>query len=342
MKFHGGVHIRGWALHLPPDVCTAEQAVAEGVAEPDVREVHGFESVGVSKLSAPEMAVDAGLTALEKGGVAARSVRLVVHGHVGHQGQDFWSPAHYVARHCGAEEAEAVVVQQLCNGSVAGLSAAACRMLADPSVGRALVTTADRFPAPAINRWRSDTTTVLGDGATALLLDGEAGELELLSLCTASVPALEEMHRCGRPFTDVPFEAGDPMSTHKAKSRWLQREGMAEFARISLASMRRVLRQAIVEAGATPDDPRLRIVTLPRLSQKLLADAYTPVLVELPQCRFVPYGSRTGHLGCGDLAANVAELLTDDHLEPGGIAVMLSAGAGFSWSCVCVRRNPPR
>jgi 3-oxoacyl-[acyl-carrier-protein] synthase-3 len=332
VRFQGSVWIRGWALHLPDQVETAAEAIAADRAEPDVTEVHGFVSVHIAKSAAAELAVEAALRAIEVAAVPAADIRLVAHSYIHHQGQDFWSAAHYVAQHSGAVHAEAYGIQQLCHGSVAALSTAAYRMVADPGAGRALVTSADRFPEP-IPRWRGDTTTVVGDGATALVLDPHEGELELLSLCVASAPALEEMHRAGLPFSDFPFESGDHMSTHKAKTRWLEREGPMAFARISLASLLKVVRGAVSEADLILDDPRLTVVTLPRLSRKLLDSAYAPILAKLPNARYVPMGSDTGHLGSGDFAANVAELMDGGHLPPGGHAVLVNAGAGFTWSC---------
>jgi 3-oxoacyl-[acyl-carrier-protein] synthase III len=46
---------------------------------------------------------------------------------------------------------------------------------------------------------------------------------------------------------------------------------------------------------------------------------------------------RTGHLGAGDLAANLADIVAERRLEAGAIAAVLGAGGGFTWTCAIVR-----
>jgi 3-oxoacyl-[acyl-carrier-protein] synthase-3 len=82
------------------------------------------------------------------------------------------------------------------------------------------------------------------------------------------------------------------------------------------------------------------VVALPRLGGGVLADGYRPGLVAagIRPSAVLRLGRGTGHLGAGDAAANLAELTYLGLLRPGRIALLLSAGAGFTWSCLAVRR----
>jgi 3-oxoacyl-[acyl-carrier-protein] synthase-3 len=70
----------------------------------------------------------------------------------------------------------------------------------------------------------------------------------------------------------------------------------------------------------------------------VLRDAYRPALAAagLHGRAVLNLGRRTGHLGAGDAAANLADLTARGKPAPGEIVRLLSAGAGFTWSCAVV------
>ncbi|EFL28216.1 putative 3-oxoacyl-(acyl-carrier-protein) synthase III [Streptomyces himastatinicus ATCC 53653] len=94
------------------------------------------------------------------------------------------------------------------------------------------------------------------------------------------------------------------------------------------------------DAGVSPDDPALRDVFLPRLGHAALSAAYTPAVALVTSAPARDTGHDTGHLGAGDILANLALLAGPGRwrLSPGETAVVLSAGGGFTWSCAVVRR----
>jgi 3-oxoacyl-[acyl-carrier-protein] synthase III len=63
------------------------------------------------------------------------------------------------------------------------------------------------------------------------------------------------------------------------------------------------------------------------------------VITELTRAVALPTGQGTGHLGAGDAPAGLAELHHDKLLEPGEYALVMSAGAGFTWSCLLVGKD---
>jgi len=52
------------------------------------------------------------------------------------------------------------------------------------------------------------------------------------------------------------------------------------------------------------------------------------------------YYPQTGHLGSGDMLANLVDIRRDDLVPAGGLAPVLNAGGGYSCSAALVRRGP--
>lgn len=331
--------IRAVELWLPERRDTCEDALAAGRLDQETAERLGYLAVAESEdLAAPEMAVLAATKAMADAGWTGPDLDLLVHAWTYHQGHDFWSPANYVAHQLGAIDAVAIGVQQMCNGGAAALEVAVTRMLADPAVTRAAVTTADRFAAPAFDRWRGDYDTAYGDGGTALLIDRTAGPYRLLSIASVSRSDFEVMHRGRAAFSPSAGLAG-AIDVRAGKRAFLESGAEPVFAAALLEAVVGVVRQAIDDAGLTPDDPRLRVFTLPRLGISTLTEFFEPAVrtLGLPHAEVLDLGRRTGHLGAGDSAANLAELHASQRLGSGEVALLLSLGGGFTWSCITVQ-----
>ncbi|MEU6084039.1 3-oxoacyl-ACP synthase [Streptomyces sp. NPDC047108] len=349
MKLHRPLSIGSAATWLPDTVETVTEAVESGRLAPDDVPVTGYRQLPVSHTYAPpDMAVLAAHRALTATGEDPGNVGLLVHAWTYHQGHDFWSPAHYVAHRTGALGALPVGVQQMCNGGACALELAAARLLADPTTRTAVVTTADRFCAPGFDRWRGDYGLWYGDGGTAAVLHSAAPEssngLELLSLVTAASPVMETMHRGRDPFSPAPREHSDVVDIRRTKKAFLQDNGKEHFAKTVQQRVPSVLRQALHEAGMD-DGSGLRAVLLPRIGRTALEAAYVPAVAQVTDSPAVDVGHDTGHLGAGDMLANLALLAGDGDssgaghaLAPGEAAAVLSAGGGFTWSCAVVRR----
>jgi 3-oxoacyl-[acyl-carrier-protein] synthase-3 len=61
----------------------------------------------------------------------------------------------------------------------------------------------------------------------------------------------------------------------------------------------------------------------------------------LPKADILRLGARTGHLGGGDVIANLADVRTAADLAPGDIAVITGGGSGFTWTTVLVEVPDP-
>ncbi|WP_459246439.1 beta-ketoacyl-[acyl-carrier-protein] synthase family protein [Streptomyces youssoufiensis] len=330
---------------LPPTVVKAADALADGLVTHDEARAMGYERLPVSAAgSAPELAVRAGRAALARAGTRPEAVRTVLHAWTYYQGHDFWSPAHYVARHTGATSAVPVGIQQMCNGGAAGLEVALARLVAEPDHGPVLVTTGDRFGAPGFDRWGSDYGVWYGDSGTAAVLarGGERTDhaLALRALVTEAAPELEVVHRDLDRFQEAAHAAGPTVDVRRTKKAFLTGTGREPFVAQLRETTSRVVAGALAQARLAPEDRSVRAVLLPRLGTATAREIYGPAVAAVTEAPAVDLGCDTGHLGAGDLLSNLAALRGSGRwsLRAGEHAVVLSAGAGFTWSGVVVQR----
>ncbi|MEC3977385.1 ketoacyl-ACP synthase III family protein [Amycolatopsis sp. H20-H5] len=338
------VGITSATLWLPHQVETAESAVLEGRLRGRQAEDLGHRSVPVAGVDAPpDMAVCAARSALKEAELDAAELSVVAHAWMYYQGHDLWSPAHYIARELGALDAFPVGVQQVCNGGAAALELIAARLSAPAGTGSTrwgLVSTADRFAEPGFDRWASDYGVAYGDAGTAVVLSAPAGPgdaLLLRSIATVAAPGLEAMHRGADPFGAAARTHRERVDMRATKRAYLHEHGSEQFRNINEHSIRTVVANALRDACLAQDDPCLRYAFLPRFGRKTLAESWIPVLGAQLTAELVDLGRTTGHLGAGDAAAGLADLIRTRVLEPGEAALVFSAGAGFTWSCLVVQ-----
>lgn len=339
MRLPRPLGLSGLSTWIPEERQTAHQAVEQGLVDADTAGELGYASLPVAGKAAPEMAVLAARATLENTGTAPAELGMVLHAWMYYQGHDLWSAPHYIAAQLGAWQAEPLGIQQVCNGGAAAVEVGAARLLADPALRYALVTTADRFTAPGFDRWRGDYGIAYGDGATALLLhlpEERPADLLLHAVTTVAAPQLERMHRGRDPFGPMPRSVSDRVDMRRTKKAFLEEEGMEAFTKASGESLRVVVERCLDAAGLAPDSPRLRYVVPPRLGRKTIDLAYAPALRKTLTAEILTVGEDTGHLGAGDAAASLAQLHIERRLAPGEFGVVVSAGAGFTWSCLLV------
>ncbi len=335
MRYEPALFLSAPTAYLGEAVETASEAVAAGRITALVAEKYGYEELTVSDLAPGEMAERAATDTLRAAAVRAGELDRLLHAWTHHQGHEFWSPAHYVAFRLGALQAVPVGIQQMCNGGMAAVDAAAREMIADESVRQVLVTTGDRFSAPGFDRWGGDLGVCYGDGATAVLLTrtplGRAARL--LSSDTVAAVELEGMHRGDLPFTSAPRETLQPRLT---KQQFRSAHPAVDLAKTAHVALVTVIERSLVSADVAPADPRIRAVALPRLSRNGLNDVYRSGIGAACPAPVLDLGRRTGHLGAGDAMANLAEMLGSGSFRPGDLAILISAGAGFTWSAAVV------
>jgi 3-oxoacyl-[acyl-carrier-protein] synthase III len=337
MRFDPPLRIAAAALWLPDDCETVIDAVRDSRIEPARAAANGYVQLTVSDIAPPEMAVRAGAAALEDAGFGPEEIGLLVHAWTYYQGQDYWEPVHYVMNELALYSAAPLGVSLGCNGGFAAVEAAACRLLAGEA-RTALVTTAERFCPPRFDRWASNLDVCYGDSGTALLLDTERGPFELLSTANVTDPHLEGMYRGSAPWNSVPFEHAETIDIRTQIRSFMAAGHGPAFGGLVTRSVQRTVRSALDRAGLAADDPRIRFIAPPRFGAEVILHSYTEILAGLTKAEIVNLGRGTGHLGAGDMAANLADLDAAGMLQPGQIVLMLSATAGFSWSGMVIRR----
>ena len=342
MRIDGRIVIAGPTLWLPDGIDSATEAIAAGRLDEDTADDLGYTEVHTAKgLAAPELAVRAAEIALREAGTGPEDIGFLAHAFCYYQGHDYFSPAHFIADRLCARDAVPVGVFQLSNGGAAAVQLAAAQLLADPRTESALVTTADCFGEPGFDRWRGDYGVGYGDGATALVLRhadrSRRGDLNLLAINSATAAEFGTMMHAADRFAPAPRWIAGTVNARRNKKAYLKANGSEAFTKTQQEKLREVVINALADAGVEPDDPALRHVLLPRVARVVLEEAYIPTLAEITPARPVDLGTNTGHLGAGDLLASAAAVAGDAMLAPGEIAVLLSVGAGFSWSCAVVQ-----
>ncbi len=291
-------------------------------------------------LAPPQMAVRAAELALARAGWPADRVGMLVHAWVYHQGRDKWAAPHYIANRLGLPpSALPVGVHELCNGGTTALHLAAANLLADPRLPAVLVTTADRYGAPVWDRWTTHTDMAYGDAATAALLHRPDGRDALLlhALTHSSATWLEALERGDTPFTTSPMAGRETMDSGQSRREFYAAHGKESLGKAARDNVRISLREALADAGLAADDPRIRFVTVPRVGPRLIDLMYLEVLESELKAELVQLGDRTGHLGAGDMLANLADAVAGGLLAPGEFAIVAGAGGGFTWSTAVVQ-----
>ncbi|MEU0991326.1 ketoacyl-ACP synthase III family protein [Streptomyces sp. NPDC005953] len=328
------LYIAATGSWLPPRL-PIEEAVADGRCPAPLARTTGMVSVAVAgEESAPEMASRAARSALDRSGTGPADIDLVLHASFFYQGHDLWAPASYVQRVAVGNHCPAMEVKQVSNGGMAALELASGYLAADPARTAALITTGDKFCPPGFDRWRSDPGTVYADGGTALVLSRRDGFARLRSLVTVSAPELEGMHRGDDPFGPVPFSHRPRVDLDACKRAFLAGTGSSyAVARVSSAQDS-AIKGALAGAGLELGD--VTRIALPHLGRRRLQAGYFGRFDLDPERTTWPWSREVGHLGAGDPIAGLDHLVTSGALDVGDTCLLVSVGAGFSWSCAVV------
>lgn len=335
MRYEQPVYLSSPVVELGESVLTNAEAVAAGLVDAEFAERSGYRGLPVSERDPVQLAERAARRTLLGAGVEPADLDRVLYAWTYYQGHDFWSPAHHLAYRLGAERAVPLGIQQMCNGAAAGIEIAAQLLAADSSVRHVLAGTGDRFAAPGFDRW-GDLGLAYGDGATAVLAGRRplGAAARLLASADLAMPELEGMHRGCAPFAAAPGQpAGATLRPRTAKKQFQEQRPDIDFPKAAAAMLAAVTSSALEQAGVDPAVRRPAAVALPRFAVPAL-ETYRPEVEDAAGAPLVVLGGATGHLGAGDAIANLADLIGSGDLRGGDVFVLLSAGAGFTWTAL--------
>lgn len=330
--------IAGLDTYLPAPV-NVKDAVADGRYDAKELARTGLESVVVAgRETAPDMAIQAARGALARSHTDPHELALLLHACAFLQGLEFCSMQSYIhnalfAGHANppssALPALALEIRGCSNGGMSSLELAASYLAAAPDRNAALITTADKFCPPYVDRWRVDIGYVFADGGTAMVLHKRRGFARVLSVVTTSEPTLEGLHRGHDPLAATPA----PIDLFRRKRAFLAEFDVEEMKRRHRIGLRTSAERALEEAGT--DMAGIARFAVPHISRMML-DVYLDEL-GLPEAKTSwQLGKRLGHLGAGDQIAALS-LMTDlGMVKPGDRCLLLGLGAGCVYTSAVV------
>ncbi len=328
-----------------PEKVASETAVEQGWYDAEEIELHGLTATSVAgELPAPEMGLLAARQALGRCGLSGPDVSLLLYATTWHQGPEGWLAHSHLQRHLLGGDVLATEIRQGCNGMFTALDLAASYLRAEQRRRYALLVSADNYGTPMVNRWRMGRGYIGGDGASAVVLSTEPGFAQLLSVCTASVPEAEEMHRGAEPVfppgitvgRGLDFDARNGEFMDKARR---QTAGTAPLLRVQQRTLE-TAENALAEAGIDATD--IARVAFMNYSREVVEQRCVAAL-GLPMSRSTwEFGSRVGHCGASDQFLALDHLVSTGELGPGDNVLMLGTGPGVMLAAAVVRvLRPP-
>ncbi|MGN2642068.1 ketoacyl-ACP synthase III family protein [Nocardia takedensis] len=313
------------------------EAVAAGWFEERAARESGLVSVTVAGgVPAPDLAVAAGRAALAGSGVDAAQVDAVFHTNVHPQGPDGWSAQHYVNRNTVNRPVTSVEIRNGCIGFFSALHLAVCFLGADRSRSAALLTAADNFGTPAVDRWRASRLFVLADGGGAVVLSKRGGFARVCSIDSISDPELEYRHRGGEPLFPPGLTTGARLNFAE-RLDYSRREGLAGgrvFTDLGAVLIETVER-ALKDAGIGLDDIT-RVVHDGFHRDAVHAILLDPLGIE-EQRGIFDYTRTVGHAGPVDHIRGLEHLWRTGAVRAGEHVLLLSDAPGMEVACAVLQ-----
>lgn len=330
------LRILGPTLHVPKESQSLAEAQRKGlVSGPPPTVPDGFR-LPISRRGPVDLAYAAGAAALAAAAVGPDDIDDLLYAWMFQQGGSFFSsPAHTVARRLRLRHAHPIGVRQLCNGAGAALAIAA-RMATRNAITTTLIATSDVFAQPNFRRWSADYGVLFGDGATAMVVTNDPSvvsptggpESTLAAIRSHTLIEVENLHPQGSQ-----AETGTDTPPHVDRQAWeALNSAKRDLLRVALAH---VIEDA-KRANAAPNGR----VYLPRVLASTIDAVYRPAISAVTDLPVEVLGNNTGHLGSGDLIANLAEVhqLQANTSDP-RVNLFISAGAGFTATIAAIETS---
>lgn len=316
---------------------TSTYAVSKGILDEESVQQIAVNKVPVATDSenAPDLAKLAAQSLLELVGMKASSIDLLLHCWTHYQGHDFWSPAHYIANAVGANNALPIGINQMCNGGAIAVSLAT-DLLKQGKYCNILITTGDIFPDESFDRWASDFGIAYGDAGTALLLrsvdmSSDNQGPRILGIESRAISEAERMHRGDDHFSKSPRQVSYRVSVRRTKRAYMQANDIDAFLLQNRNAVKNIILSLMEHNSSNGQKAHLRGIVMPRVGEKIIRTTYAAGSDDaIPGVNCFNYGIDTGHLGAGDLVANIATTLNSETIKTGDCLIYLSAGAGFT------------
>lgn len=333
-----GVAALAHVLGEPVDVAAAAAAYTKDLDRLRSWEYRTFHRAGPG-VGVTDLAVVAGGTALDRAGLTAADVDLVVLALPDLAEYLYWDPAAHTQARLGAHRAEAVLLNQACGGGVAAFDTVAGRFATHPGYRTALVIGANRVCEPYWNRMEVNTS-VFSDGAAAAVLVRDHDRCRWLATETITDGRYAGFMRMPVGGAAAPFtpDAGTPRVGDPADRLNEFFAGdvrrMFQFVATIRERNRQVVETACDRAGVTLADVR-RFVHF-HDNARQFAELAKDLGVDLERTN-VELALGHGHIGCADQLIGLERHLDSGELTTGDLVALTSTGSGMHWVCTLLR-----
>ncbi len=345
MSLETPVGIAGYGLYLPSSTVSAEDIAAATAGRWSAAAVR--EKLGLHRKTVPgpddgtqEMGARAALDALQRSGIDAQEIDLILC--MGEEWKEYplTTSAIYIQERIGAWRAWGIDVQQRCNTTVAALKIAKDMMRADPDIQTVLIVGGYRN-GDLIDYADSDVSFMfnLAAGAGAFILRRGQAKNEVLGTHIITDGSLAR--DCGVWYggTEHPIEA-----LPEAELQTLRRRGnkslkvfdaphmKARLNEVSMANWYTCIDRALEKSGYT----RQNIGYLNALHFKPSGHQQMLAALGLREDQSF-YLADYGHLGQVDAMLSTHLGLATGRLRDGQVMVIIAAGIGYVWGATVVR-----
>lgn len=332
------LYIAGIGTYLPDQVETVDEAIAAGRYTEEKKAMNGYRAalVAAPGETGPVMAATAGRQAVARSGFAHDEFGVLVHGYIGHQGLDFWTPASYVQQQTIGGYAPAYEIRMGCNAFVGGLDLAASYLNSHQDRHAGLVTAGDAFHLPYIDRWNSHDQNVDSDGGGAFVLSTRSGFARIRSMFTCGDPSLEPLGRCRAEWNTAPFQDGKTLQLDRSMQVYMQNKDidLDEIIERVTAGVELSVKTALHDAGVELDD--VRFFLHQQLAETIAEYGLYKLLgVDRAKTTF-DWGKDIGMVGTIDVVLGLEHVLTHRDPKPGDLVLLQCAGGGYVWSAAVV------
>jgi len=259
--------------------------------------------------------------AIEAAGITAQDIDLIVLA-TATPDQTFPATATKVQAMLGIDDCVAFDVAAVCSGFLYAVQVADA-MLRTGIHRRALVIGAETFSR--ILDWEDRTTAVLfGDGAGAIVLEGQESEAEGGRGILAT-----RLHADGR-HNELLYVDGGPSTTGTVGKLRMKGREVFRHAVVNLAS---VLQESLDIAGLTPSAVDW---VVPHQANARILEA-TSRKLGLPAEKVVVTVDRHANTSAASVPLALDTATRDGRIQPGQIVVLEAMGGGFTWGAAVLR-----
>ena len=318
-------HIVGCGSYLPQRVITNEEMTEIVdttdewiIARTGIRRRH----VAADGEFTSDLAVNAARAALSSAGLKADDIDLIVVA-TATPDETFPATATTVQMKLGMTSGFAFDVQAVCSGFVYALNVAD-NFVTSGQVRRALVIGAETFSR--ILDWEDRTTCVLfGDGAGAVVLQGEAGTGE----ATDRGILASKLHSDGRHH-DLLYVDGGPSTTQS--TGYLRMAGREVF-RHAVTNLSSVVSEVLEIVGLNADAIDW---VVPHQANKRILDGTARKLKIDPEKLIVTVDEHA-NTSAASVPLALETAVSDGRIKRGDLLLMEAMGGGFTWGASLVR-----